>query len=286
MILDIHNHPDFHGCDFDAVLANMDQYGISKTCILSWECPPDEWDPGAATVVSPLYDCPAPLSLCLSYVQRAHERFLLGYCPDPRKSGALERMKAAVDLYHVRIYGEMKLRMMYDNPDALEIYRFCGERGIPVLMHLDYPRNTQPTRWPRHNWWYGGGIEALERALIACPETNFIGHAPGFWSHISGDMQYKDMSYPKGPVLPGGKLPAMLDRYPNLFCDISAGSGLNALSRDTGFAKGFLSAYAGRILYGRDCYNNTHQEFLNGLGVDREILDKIYYKNAIKLLGE
>ena len=37
-------------------------------------------------------------------------------------------------------------------------------------------------------YWYGGGIDCLERLLQKCPETNFLGHAPGFWCHISDDQ--------------------------------------------------------------------------------------------------
>lgn len=86
---------------------------------------------------------------------------------------------------------------MYDNPDALRMFRFCGEKGIPVLVHIDYEFDTG-VKYPRPNWWYGGGIEALERAVKACPETDFIGHAPGFWSHISGDDLHDKEPYPEG----------------------------------------------------------------------------------------
>jgi hypothetical protein len=89
-------------------------------------------------------------------------------------------------LYDIQICGELKLRMMYDNPDALRLYRFCGEAGLAVLVHLDYELPCAPGHpWP--NYWYGGGIEALARAAALCPETKFIGHAPGFWAHLSKD---------------------------------------------------------------------------------------------------
>ena len=81
--------------------------------------------------------------------------------------------------------------MMYDNPDAVRMYRVCGENGLPVLMHFDYELGGRP--WP---YWYGGGIEALE-GIALCPETNFIGHAPGFWAHISGASFIKPSLTPK-----------------------------------------------------------------------------------------
>jgi predicted TIM-barrel fold metal-dependent hydrolase len=177
--------------------------------------------------------------------------------------------------------GELKLRMMYDNPDAIRMYRHCGEEGLPVLVHLDYelPGGTFP--WP--NYWYGGGIDALERAVALCPETNFIGHAPGFWAHISDDSKFMTESYPKGPVIPGGKIERMLDKYNNLFCDISAGSGHNALSRDLAFTKSFLLTYQDRVLFGRDYYDSVHRELLDSLGLPAQVLAKIYCGNAIRL---
>jgi predicted TIM-barrel fold metal-dependent hydrolase len=175
--------------------------------------------------------------------------------------------------------------MMYDNWDAIRLYRFCGEKGLPVTVHIDYEFDTG-RRYPRPNYWYGGGIEAFERAIKACPETIFLGHAPGFWAHISGDDKYDKEAYPKGKVLPGGKLIDMLRKYPNLYCDISAGSGCNALSRDPEFAIKFLTEFQDRVLYARDYFDNIHQEFLNGLGLPKEVLEKIYSGNALKLVPE
>ena len=104
--------------------------------------------------------------------------------------------------------------------------------------------------------------------------------------HISKDELYRTMPYPDGPVIPGGEIERLLETYPNLYCDISANSGLRALSRDTEYSKRFLARFSDRVLYGRDYYYNKHQEFLNSLGLDRDILDKIYFKNALRLIHE
>ena len=37
-IIDVHNHPDWHGHNLDKYLANMDANNISQTWLLSWEC--------------------------------------------------------------------------------------------------------------------------------------------------------------------------------------------------------------------------------------------------------
>ena len=277
MIIDIHNHADYHGYGCDAMLRNMDENGIDITCLLSWEAPATDYDPGTKHAFSPFSDHPIPFERCVAYKEQAPARFLLGFCPDPRRPDAVGRMKAALNLFDISLCGELKLRMMYDNPDALRLYRFCGEHGLPVLMHFDYEVS---------NWWYGGGVDALERVLIQCPETNFIGHAPGFWAHISKDALYKTESYPKGPVIPGGEIDRLLEQYPNLFCDISAGSGHNALDRDHDFTRAFLQNWQDRVLFGRDYYDSVHRELLEGLGLPEEVLGKIYEGNARKILRD
>lgn len=285
MIIDAHNHPDWHGHNLDRFLQNMAQYNIDKTWLLTWECPPDECDP-EHNHTSLRDGCgPIPFSRGLRYTEHAPDRFVLGYAPDPRRADAIDRLSAAIEIYGVRLYGELKLRMMYDNPDALRMFRFCGEKGLPVTVHIDYEFDTG-SKYPRPNWWYGGGIEAFERAVRACPGTTFIGHGPGFWAHISNDDLYDQVPYPTGKVVPGGKLPQMFRQYPNLYADLSAGSGLNALTRDSPFAREFLLDFQDRLLYGRDCFDNRMQEFLNSLGLPQETLSKIYAGNALRLVPE
>ena len=135
MIIDIHNHADYHGYSVEDMLKNMDEYGISITCLLSWECNENEYNPQTKHCFSPFSKMPVPFSRCVEYKKAAPERFLLGFCPDPREPDAIARLKSVVDLYDISICGELKLRMMYDNPDAIRLYRFCGELGLPVLMH-------------------------------------------------------------------------------------------------------------------------------------------------------
>lgn len=284
MIIDCHNHPDWHGHNFTKFIENMDRCGIDKTWILSWEAPADEYDP-VYTYCTPDVGPLGPISFarCVAYAEKAPDRFILGFAPDPRRPDAVDRLRAGVEIFGVKVCGELKLRMMYDNPDALRMYRFCGERGLPVLVHIDYEFDAG-YKYPRPNWWYGGGIEAFERAVAACPDTVFLGHAPGFWAHISGDGQYDKDPYPTGKVVPGGKVVEMLRKYPNLYCDISAGSGCNALKRDPEFALGFLTEFQDRLLFGRDYFDEEHRIFLDGLALPAGVPDKIYYKNAQKLI--
>jgi predicted TIM-barrel fold metal-dependent hydrolase len=283
VIVDAHNHPDWHGHDLARFVANMDQYGIALTWLLTWECPEDEYDPSYNNVVPAGPDGPIPLARVLSYVERAPGRFVPGYCPDPRRPDAIDRLKAAVDIWGVRVCGELKLRMMYDNPDALRLYRHCGKAGLPVTVHIDYEFETGHA-YPRPSWWYGGGIEAFARAVQACPDTVFLGHAPGFWAHISGDDKAAKEIYPEGAVAPGGRLIELLRQHPNLFCDLSAGSGRTALARDKAHARDFLVEFQDRVLFGRDWFDNAHQELLAELGLPRGALQKIHSGNALRLV--
>ena len=287
-IIDAHNHPDWHGHNLERFIANMDQYGISKTWLFSWECERNEYSESTEAVIpAPVLGTttgPIPFARCLSYVECAPERFILGYAPDARDPQASRKLKAAHDIYGAKCCGEVKCRVMYDNPDCLRLFRTAGDLGMPVTLHFDY--DFQPTlNHPRTEWW-GGTIDTLENVLKACPDTTFLGHAPGFWVHISDDDIWKTARYPKPgtPVVREGRIPKLLRKYPNLYCDISAGSGNLALSRDPEYAVEFLTEFQDRICYARDYFDNVHQTFLNSLNLPQEILQKIYAGNAEKLV--
>src|SRR5690606_33409841 len=131
---------------------------------------------------------------------RYPDRFVLGYCPNPIHPEATHMFQAAYNIHGVRVCGEWKFRMHFDDPRCLNLFRKAGELGCPVVLHLDVP--YQPNEDGQSIYqpsWYGGTVANLERALQACPETNFIGHAPGFWREISGDADQMASSYPEVP---------------------------------------------------------------------------------------
>ena len=123
------------------------------------------------------------------------------------------------------------------------------------------------------------------RALQACPQTHFIGHAPGFWREISGDADSDSTSYPRGPLVPGGKLIPLFERRPNLYADLSAGSALNNLRRNSDWSTNFLCDFSDRILFGRDYYGGDLNEFLTSLSLPQDVRDKLYFGNALRLAG-
>jgi len=288
-IIDIHCHPDWGGYNYKKITANMDEYNIAKAWILPWQAPEDEYEPAsnvAHVALGP--EGPVPFANALKFYEKDPDRFILGFAPDPRRNESIDLLKSYMSLYDIKVYGELKLRMMYDNPDAVRMFRYCGEVGLPVLVHIDYPIDypvQQNRRYPRPDFWFGGGIEAFARTIRQCPETNFIGHAPGFWAHMSNDDRHMTEYYPDGPVIPGGRIHELLDELPNMWCDLAGPSGRNALERDPAHGREFLLKYQDRLLYGRDTFDNLLQDFLYSLDLPESVLEKLFYKNAERILS-
>jgi len=220
----------------------------------------------------------------IDVAERYPGRFIPGTTVDPHDPHAHEKLKAAVTIFRVRVFGEFKRRLRYDDPDAIRLFQYCGELGLPVTFHLDptFPRHGVPSGW---QWWYGGGIEVMEAPLRLCPHTQFLGHAPGFWREISGDADQEPLVYPKGrPIVGRGRLLDYLEKYPNLNCDLSADSGHTALSRDPAFARKFLIDYQDRVFFGRDMFSNQLYDLLVSLNLPPTVLAKILAGNALRLV--
>jgi predicted TIM-barrel fold metal-dependent hydrolase len=85
-----------------------------------------------------------------------------------------------------------------------------------------------------------------------------------------------------------------LSEYPNFYGDTSAGSVLNALTRDEDHARGFLDRHQDKLLYGSDCadvagFGPTCSgaqciSAITRLAPSREICEKIFHDNAKRLL--
>ncbi len=150
---------------------------------------------------------------------------------------------------------------------------------------------------PFRNYSYGlvddGGLPQLEESLKRYPRLRFLGHSQAFWAEISSLQSIDDrLGYPKGPVSEGA-VPKLLRKYPNLYGDLSAGSGCNALTRDRQYAKKFLSEFQDRLLFGTDiCAPGTPTplvDFLLELRSTGEISEVVFQKiargNAERLLA-
>ncbi|CAN5490612.1 hypothetical protein BH09VER1_BH09VER1_51810 [soil metagenome] len=289
--VDTHQHVFWHGRDDAGLVADLDEQGIDYAWLLTWEIAPWEDAPEVHGVLNPLHrrldgtHAGIPLSDLILARDRYPSRFMLGYCPHPMVGNACALLRAAVQIHGVKVCGEWKFRLPFDDPRCLELFRTAGELGLPVVLHLDVPylldgagsRKYQPN-------WYGGTVENLERALRACPETVFIGHAPGFWRELSGDADRAGELYPNGPIVPGGRLAELFESYPNLLADLSANSALAALSRSPDYSRQFIIEFADRFLFARDFYGGALGRLLASLDLPGDVLGKVYRANAERLV--
>lgn len=106
--------------------------------------------------------------------------------------------------------------------------------------------------FPDEGTWSTGYAKTFESILKAYPRTTFIGHADAFWANVSADY-HNEAAYPSGPITRGGVTDKLLGDYPNLFGDLAANSGNNALSRDAGFTADFLKRHQDKLFFGSDC---------------------------------
>lgn len=290
-LVDSHQHVFFQKHDDSSLIKDMDALGISYSWLLSWEIPPG--DPSAEYVhaLNPLRMRPdgthAGIMLEDLVVARNRHpnRFVLGYCPAPTISEPWKLLRAAHAMHGVRVCGEWKFRIPFDDPRCLELFRAAGDLGMPVVLHLDVPylKNAEGT-WDYQHRWYGGTVANLERALEACPDTIFIGHAPGFWREIGIDADECSGVYPEGEVREEGRLYQLFDRWPNLYADLSA-SGMLALRRDREHAQKFLARFQDRLLFGRDFCDRDLYDLLASLDLEASVLEKICWQNAEKLVA-
>ena len=291
MIIDSHQHVFWHGRDDKGLIADLDEHGIDKAWLLTWEPPVTQDSPGYHYVLDPinLRADGTHAGITLETLVRVRDkyptRFEVGYCPNPELATAPDLLEAAYRIHGVRICGEWKFRTLFDDPRCINLYRKAGELGCPIVLHLDIPfiKNSED-KMVYAPLWYGGTVENLERALAACPDANFIGHAPGFWREISGDGPDAVGSYPTGAITSHGRLYHLFETYDNLYADISAGSGLRALKRDPVHAVQFINKFSDRLLFGRDYYGGEHQEFLATLDLDDKVRAKLMGENAQRLL--
>lgn len=184
--------------------------------------------------------------------------------------------------------GELTARIPWDHPQMLMLLQACEELHLPVLFHTITPEVNN----------YGVldemGMPLFEKVVSRFPSLPFIGHSPGFWNEISGRLTVAEKNgYPKTPVEPGGRLVELLREHTNIWCDISAGSGLNALTRDPDHAYRFLDEFQDRVCLGLD-QNNADRDMphLQWLRDERaagtiapEVFEKIVWRNADSLLG-
>lgn len=275
-LLDIHTHigrllhalPPNHPED---LIATMDRYGIERACVMAVESP-EELDYYVSTE--------QVLSACTQFPER-----LIPFCAlDPRRRYP-ERFdpRPILEDYAARGcrgFGEVLSGVPINHPGMQAIYQVCGELGLPVLFHADHLICSDAP-----------GAPGLERMLQRFPDTVFIGHAIRFWAEVSADAtpeQFHISVYASGPVVAGGATDCLLSQYPNLYGDLSGGSGLNALTRDPAFGLAFLERQQDKLLFGTDVLKPGQDlpivSFLREADISDAAREKIGYRNAERLL--
>lgn len=196
-------------------------------------------------------------------------------------------------------------RVHVDDPEFDPVWEKCGELKLPVLIHIAEPsaffdpwdynnerwlelkefpqRARPPAKYPPFETL----IAERNRLFEKHPRTNFIAAHLAFHGN---DLE---------------RLGKLFDTHPNVYVDIAA--VLAELGRQPYTAHDFLVKYQDRVLMGKDIYDvdeykwyfralETRDEYFEyyrkrhafwriyGFEVPDEVLKKIYYKNALKLV--
>jgi predicted TIM-barrel fold metal-dependent hydrolase len=196
-------------------------------------------------------------------------------------------------------------RIPLNHPKLDTIWSLCGELGVPVLIHAADPAPFwQPLDSLNERW--------LELKLRPGRKRTVDDPAP--WETIMGELFDIIRQHPNTDFIAAHfawhandleKLGQLLDEMPNMY--VETGAVIAELGRQPRMAKAFFEKYQDRILFGKDAYNpeeyhtyfrvlETEDEYfpyykryhaywrMYGLGLPDDILKKVYYKNALKLV--
>ena len=186
--------------------------------------------------------------------------------------------------------GELIINRRLDDPFFHRLFEAAGRLKLPVTFHMS----------PEVGYSYGvvdePGLPLLEDCLRCHPDTLFLGHSQTFWIEISADAPVDKEGrnrWGEGPVLPGGRVPQLFAKYPNLYGDLSANSAGCAMMRDPEFGLNFLETYSERLFFATDMVN-TEMIFPLGQWLDeqatagkltRAAYENICFKNAKRVFG-
>ena len=196
-----------------------------------------------------------------------------------------------------------------DDPKLDPIWETCAKHGRPVVIHVADPAafftplDRFNERWhelnKNPNWLFADQqrfpkrqeiLDQLHRVIAKHPRTTFIN------THFGNNAE--DL----------GAVAAALDKYPNMYVDIDA--RISELGRQPYTTRKFFLKYQDRIMFGTDttprrdafriyyrfletedeyfdCSASHHRQgFWNiyGIHLPPEVLDKVYRKNAERVL--
>ena len=266
-VIDFHQHTNYRGRSDDALAAHQRAMGVSRTVLLPagsrYGLAADARGNDSVAALSGRYP--------QEFVYFANE------LPD------IAETRQVLEKYlksGARGIGEQKFPVECDSAAMQLVYSIARDFDVPVLLHFQHEA-------------YNLGIERFHEMLEKFPGVTFIGHAQTWWGNIDAAHDQAVM-YPKTPVTPGGVTDRLLSDYPNVYGDLSAGSGLNSMLRDEEHARGFLARHQDRLVWasdcndsaanGPDCIGGKSQAAVRRLAPDDAAVRKILHDNAARLL--
>ena len=196
-------------------------------------------------------------------------------------------------------------RIAVDDPRMAPLWEKAGELGIPVLIHSADPAEF----WQPHDQFNERWLELKLRPRRIRPPGQF----PPF-EQIIGEQHNLFRAHPNTNFIAAHLgwlghdltlLGQLLDEIPNMY--VGLGAVVYELGRQPRFARQWLTQYQDRVLMGKDSYNKEefHTYFrvfetaddyfdyyrryhafwqMYGLDLPDEVLRKIYYENAVRLV--
>jgi len=196
-------------------------------------------------------------------------------------------------------------RVPINHPDLDPVWAKAGELGIPVLIHSADPAQF----WEPHDENNERWLELKLRPRRKRSDTD-----PAPFEQIIGEQHDVFGKHPETTFINAhmgwmandlDKAEAHLEKYPNV--NFGIGAVIAEFGRQPRRAKAFFEKYQDRILFGKDAYNreefNTYFRVLEtedeyfpyykkyhaywkmyGLGLSDEVLKKVYYKNALRIV--
>ena len=277
-IIDIHQHVGYSGRPDDVLLTHQRAMGVSTTILL----------PAGRSVNTPSTHNGAANALqaqalgneaCAAFARAHPKEYLIGANEVPDIRGARQEIERFLKRRAV-VIGEQKFGVDCDSPAMQRIYQLAEAHDVPVLMHWQFKM-------------YNYGFERFYKMLEKYPKVRFVGHAQTWWANIDKNHGDQTVLYPKSPVTPGGITDRYLSDYANMYGDLSAGSGQNALTRDEGFARDFLARHQDKLIFGSDCSDHDGGgpkcigantiALIRRLAPGKAVERKLLYENAKKV---
>src|SRR5882724_4425921 len=266
-VLDIHQHTNYSGRTDDQLVAHQRKMGVTKTILLPSGF---KQTPGLEL---------GNTETCINLARNHPKEFAYfgNELPDiPTAREVLEKYlkNGALGI------GEQKFHVDCDSSYMQQVAEIAREHHVPVLMHFQHDT-------------YNLHIERFHTMLEKYPKVNFIGHAQTWWANIDRACDQVTM-YPKGKVTAGGITDRLLSDHPNMYGDLSAGSGLNSMLRDEDQARQFLDRHQDKLMFGSDCTDTLGEgdkclgaqilAAVRRLAPDPKIQRKIFHQNAMRII--